>query len=55
MEAKATAKSLRVSPIKTRITIDLIRGKKASEAGNSLNSVSASTLHLSEFALPRSP
>ena len=32
MEAKAIAKMLRVSPIKARLTIDLIRGKKVSEA-----------------------
>ena len=32
MEAKAIAKMLRVSPIKARLTIDLIRGKKVNEA-----------------------
>ena len=37
MEAKAIAKSLRVSPIKARLVIDLIRGKDVSVAVNILN------------------
>jgi len=32
MEARATAKFLRVSPRKARLVVDLIRGKKISEA-----------------------
>ncbi|MFQ5442102.1 MAG: 50S ribosomal protein L22 [Thermodesulfobacteriota bacterium] len=32
MEARATAKYIRVSPQKTRLVVDLIRGKKADEA-----------------------
>ena len=32
MEAKATAKMVRISPIKARLVVDLIRGKKADEA-----------------------
>ena len=32
MEARAIAKTLRVSPIKARLVIDLIRGKQADEA-----------------------
>jgi len=32
MEARAIAKTLRVSPIKARLVIDLIRGKKVNEA-----------------------
>lgn len=32
MEAKAIAKMLRVSPIKARLVVDLVRGKKATEA-----------------------
>ena len=32
MEAKATAKMVRISPIKARLVVDLIRGKDASEA-----------------------
>ncbi len=37
MEAKATAKMVRISPIKARLVIDLIRGKDASEAKIILN------------------
>lgn len=36
MEAKATAKYVRVSPQKARLVIDLIRGKSAGEAINIL-------------------
>ena len=32
MEARAIAKTLIVSPIKARLTIDMIRGKKVSDA-----------------------
>ena len=32
MEAKAIAKQVRISPIKARLVIDLIRGKDVSEA-----------------------
>ena len=32
MEARSTAKSVRISPIKARLVIDLIRGKDAHEA-----------------------
>ncbi len=37
MEAKACAKSVRISPIKARLVVDLIRGKNAREAQNILN------------------
>lgn len=37
MEAKACAKSVRISPIKARLVIDLIRGKDAKEAQIILN------------------
>ena len=37
MEAKAIAKSLRVSPIKARLVVDLIRGKDINVAINILN------------------
>jgi len=37
MEAKAIAKSLRVSPIKARLVVDLIRGKDVNVAINTLN------------------
>ena len=36
MEAKACAKSVRVSPFKARLVIDLIRGKNANVAQNIL-------------------
>ncbi len=36
MEARATAKYIRVSPQKARLVIDLIRGKNAGEAMNIL-------------------
>jgi len=36
MEAKACAKSVRISPIKARLVVDLIRGKNAREAQNIL-------------------
>ena len=37
MEAKACAKSVRISPITARLVIDLIRGKNAKEAQIILN------------------
>ena len=37
MEARAIAKTLRVSPIKERLVIDLIRGKDVNVAINTLN------------------
>ncbi len=37
MEARATAKYIRVSPQKARLVIDLIRGKNAGEAMNILH------------------
>jgi large subunit ribosomal protein L22 len=43
MEAKAIAKSLRVSPIKARLVIDLIRGKNVNEALNILNNTNKKT------------
>ncbi len=43
MEAKAIAKSLRVSPIKARLVIDLIRGKDINEALNILNNTNKKT------------
>ena len=37
MEARAIAKTLLISPIKARLTVDMIRGKKVEEALNILN------------------
>jgi len=39
MEAKAVAKNVRISPIRTRNTIDLIRGKNVDEALTILDNV----------------
>ena len=39
MEARAIAKTLRVSPIKARLVIDLIRGKDVNEAIVILNNM----------------
>jgi large subunit ribosomal protein L22 len=36
MEAKASAKYIRISPQKARLVVDLIRGKKIGEAQNTL-------------------
>jgi len=36
MEAKALANTVRISPIKARLTIDMIRGKDVNEASNIL-------------------
>lgn len=43
MEAKAIAKSLRISPIKARLVVDLIRGKDVNEALNILNNTNKKT------------
>ncbi len=48
MEAKAIEKSLRVSPIKARLVIDLIRGKDVDVALNILNNKNKKT---SKFAI----
>ena len=37
MEAKAVAKGLRLSPIRARLVVDMIRGKKVQDALNILN------------------
>ncbi len=39
MEAKAIARGLRVSPIRARLVVDLIRGKNVGEALNILKNV----------------
>ena len=43
MEAKAIAKSLRISPIKARLVVDLVRGKDVNEALNILNNTNKKT------------
>ena len=51
MEARATAKSLRTSPIRTRQVIDLIRGKDVSEALTILNNVNNKSARLTKKVL----
>ena len=43
MEARAIAKTLRVSPIKARLVVDLIRGKKVGVAVGILNNTKSTT------------
>ena len=51
MEAKAIAKGLRVSPIRTRITIDLIRGKSVKEADTILANYNSEAARLTRKVL----
>ena len=51
MEAKAIAKMLRVSPIKARLTIDLIRGKKVDEAMSILKNMNRKSARVIEKVL----
>ena len=46
MEEKAIAKGLRISPIRARLVVDLIRGKKASEALTILENVNNKSARL---------
>ncbi len=46
MEARAIAKTLIVSPIKARLTVDLIRGKNVSDALNILNNMNNKSARL---------
>lgn len=46
MEARAIAKTLIVSPIKARLVVDLIRGKKVSDALNILNNMNNKSARL---------
>ena len=60
MEAKAIAKGLRVSPIRARLVVDMIRGKKATEALTILNNVNnngadAATLYVKEARVDAGP
>ena len=48
MEAKAIARTLRVSPIKARLVIDLIRGKDVSVALNILNNMNNKSARLAK-------
>ena len=51
MEARAIAKTLRVSPIKARLVVDLIRGKSASDALNILNNMNKKPARLTKKVL----
>ena len=51
MEARAIAKTLRVSPIKTRLVVDLIRGKKVNDALNILNNMNKKPARLTKKVL----
>lgn len=51
MEARAIAKTLRVSPIKTRLVVDLIRGKDASVALTILNNINQKPARLTKKVL----
>ena len=51
MEAKAIAKTLRVSPIKARLVIDLIRGKDVKVALNILNNMNKKPARLAKKVL----
>ena len=51
MEAKAIARGLRVAPIKTRLVIDLIRGKKAQDAQNILANINSKPARMAKKAL----
>lgn len=51
MEAKAIAKTLRVSPIKARLVIDLIRGKDVNVALNLLNNMNKKPARLAKKVL----
>lgn len=51
MEARAIAKSLRVSPIRARLVVDMIRGKKVSDALTILNNTNNKSSRLVEKVL----
>lgn len=51
MEAKAIAKMLRISPIKARLVVDLIRGKDVSTALTILNNYNSKPARLTKKVL----
>ena len=51
MEARAIAKGLRVSPIRARLVVDMIRGKDANEAVTILSNVNNKSARLTEKVL----
>ncbi len=51
MEARAIAKTLRISPIRARLVIDMIRGKRVSEALDILTNVNNKAARLTKKVL----
>ena len=51
MEARAIAKTLRVSPIKARLAVDLIRGKNVNDALDILNNMNKKPARLTKKVL----
>ena len=51
MEAKAIAKGLRVSPMRARLIVDLIRGKNVQEALQILNNTTTKSAKLAKKVL----
>ena len=51
MEAKAIAKGLRVSPIRARLVVDMIRGKSVTDALNILTNVNNKSARLTKKVL----
>ena len=51
MEARAIAKTLRVSPIKARLVVDLIRGKNVNEALVILNNMNKKPARMTKKVL----
>ena len=51
MEAKAIARGLRVSPIRARLVVDMIRGKRVNEALTILNNVNNKSARLTKKVL----
>ena len=51
MEARAIAKTLRVSPIKARLVVDLIRGKDVNDALVILNNMNKKSARLTKKVL----
>ena len=51
MEARAISKTLRVSPIKARLVVDLIRGKNVNDALDILNNMNKKPARLTKKVL----
>ena len=51
MEARAIARTLRVSPIKARLVVDLIRGKNVNDALDILNNMNKKPARLTKKVL----